>query len=117
MFLTETREEPEQTQPRLSRREFLYGASAAAALTGAGVLLGKVSLPTLETVKPNPILQAAISIEEATIAQLQAGMGNGSLSSVSIVNMYESRIVSLDQSGPTLNSILQVNPDAPSIAR
>jgi amidase len=117
MFLTETREEPEQTQHRLSRREFLYGASAAAALTGASVLLGNVSLPSLETVKPNPIVQAASSIEEATIAQLQAGMSGGSLTAVSIVNMYESRIVSLDESGPTLNSILQVNPDAPSIAR
>ena len=119
MLLTEkeTQEEPAQNQPRLSRRKFLYGASAAAALTGASVLLGKVSLPSLETVKPNPIVQAASSIEEATIAQLQSGMSSGSLTAASIVNMYEARISSLDQSGPTLNSILQVNPDAPSIAR
>jgi amidase len=118
MFLTETetREEPEQSQPRLSRREFLYGASAAAALTGAGVLLGKLSLPSLETAKPNPIVEAASSIEEATIAQLQAGMSEGRLTSASIVKMYESRINSLDRSGPTLNSILEVNPDALSIA-
>jgi amidase len=119
MFLTETetQEESVQKQPRLSRREFLYGASAAAALTGAGVLLGNVSLPSLETVKPRPIVQAASSIEEATIAQLQAGMSGGSLTAASIVNMYEARISTLDQSGPTLNSILQVNPDAVSIAR
>jgi len=114
---TETQEEPLQKQPRLSRREFLYGASAAAALTGAGVLLGNVSLPSLETVKPRPIVQVASSIEEATIAQLQAGMSGGSLTAASIVNMYEARISTLDQSGPTLNSILQVNPDATSIAR
>src|SRR5712664_805523 len=114
---TETQDQPEQTQHRLSRRKFLYGVSAAAALAGASVLIGKVSLPSLETVKPNPIVQAASSIEEATIAQLQAGMSGGSRTAVSIVNMYESRIVSLDESGPTLNSILQVNPDAPSIAR
>jgi amidase len=114
---TETREEQEQKQLRISRRGFLYGAGAAAALTGASVLLGKLSLPSLETVKPNPIVQAASSIEEATIAQLQAGMATGTLTSASIVNMYESRIGSIDQSGPTLNSILQVNPDALSIAR
>jgi amidase len=119
MFLTvtETQQEPEQKRPRLSRREFLYGASAAAALAGASVLIGKLDLPSLETVKPSRIIQAASSIEEATIAQLQAGMSGGSLSSVSIVNMYESRINSIDRSGPVLNSILQVNPDAPSIAR
>src|SRR5712691_1620870 len=119
MFLTETetRKEPEQSKPRLSRREFLYGASAAAALTGASVLLGNISLPSLETAKPRPYILAPSSIEEATIAQLQAGMNGGSLSSASIVNMYEARISTLDQSGPTLNSILQVNPDATSIAR
>ncbi len=119
MFLTETetRKEPEQSKPRLSRREFLYGASAAAALTGASVLLGNISLPSLETAKPRPYILAPSSIEEATIAQLQAGMNGGSLSSASIVNMYEARISTLDQSGPTLNSILQVNPDASSIAR
>jgi len=119
MFLTETetRKEPEQSKPRLSRREFLYGASAAAALTGASVLLGNISLPSLEPAKPRPYILAPSSIEEATIAQLQAGMNGGSLSSASIVNMYEARISTLDQSGPTLNSILQVNPDASSIAR
>src|SRR2546425_1677401 len=119
MFLTETetRKEPEQSKPRLSRREFLYGASAAAALTGASVLLGNISLPSLETAKPRPYILAPSSIEEATIAQLQAGMNRGSLSSASIVNMYEARISTLDQSGPTLNSILQINPDATSIAR
>jgi amidase len=102
MFLTEreTREKPEQTQTRLSRREFIYGASAAAAMAGAGLAFGKLSLPTTDTVKP-----------------LQAGMADGSLTSGSIVNMYESRIFKLDQSGPTLNSILQLNPDAPSIAQ
>ena len=117
MTETETRKEPEQSKPRLSRREFLYGASAAAALTGASVLLGNISLPSLEPAKPLPYILAPSSIEEATIAQLQAGMNGGSLSSASIVNMYEARISTLDQSGPTLNSILQVNPDASSIAR
>jgi amidase len=119
MFLTETEtvEKSEENKPRLSRREFLYGASAAAALAGASVLIGQVSLPSLETVKPRQFILAPSSIEEATIAQLQAGMSGGSLSSVSIVNMYESRITTIDQSGPTLNSILQVNPDAASIAR
>ena len=117
MFLTETENRSEETSPRLSRREFLYGASAAAALAGAGVLLGKLSLPTSEIIRPSPIPQAATSIEEITIAQLQTEMASGSLTAVSIVNQYQSRISSLDQSGPTLNSILQVNPDADSIAQ
>lgn len=109
MFLTETVEKSEQIQPKLSRRQFLYGASAAAALAGASVVLGKLSLPSAETVKPSLVVEAATSIEEVTIAQLQAGMVAGSLTAGSIVNMYEARINTLDRSGPTLNSILQVN--------
>src|SRR5438093_10859736 len=40
----------------------------------------------------------------------------GTLTSVSLINMYLSRITAIDASGPFLNSILQTNPDATSIA-
>src|SRR5207249_6672623 len=52
----------------------------------------------------------------ATIAQLQAQMIAGTLKSLSLVNMYLSRITAIDASGPFLNSILQTNPYATSIA-
>src|SRR5207245_4025945 len=55
--------------------------------------------------------------EEVTIAQLEAQYVAGTLNATSIVNMYETRISALDQSGPRLNSLLQVNPDASTIAQ
>ena len=107
------------TKRRVSRRDFLkYGAGVAAVAAGASSLLGKIpSLPSPATAPtlvsqspPNP------GIEEVTIAQLEAQFTAGTLTAASLVNMYETRISALDQSGPRLNSLLQVNPDALTIA-
>ena len=55
--------------------------------------------------------------EEWTIAQLQAAMQSGQVTSRQLVQDYISRIDDLDQHGPVqLNSVLEVNPDALAIA-
>src|SRR5580704_8514424 len=53
---------------------------------------------------------------EATIEQLQAGMAGGEYSSVSITKLYLKRIDAIDRKGPALNSVLEINPDALTIA-
>jgi amidase len=55
--------------------------------------------------------------EEATITQLQAAMTSGQETAVSLTRAYLRRIEDIDQRGPTLKSVLEVNPDALSIAR
>jgi amidase len=49
---------------------------------------------------------------EATIAQLQADMASGKLTSAQLTMEYLTRITLLDQKGPGVNSVIQVNPDA-----
>jgi amidase len=56
-------------------------------------------------------------IEEATIAELQAAMTSRRETARSLVEKYLERIEDIDQRGPKLNSIIEVNPDARSIAR
>ncbi|MDG6990912.1 MAG: amidase [Nitrososphaerota archaeon] len=56
-------------------------------------------------------------LEEANIPQLQAAMESGTLSSEKLVRWYIHRISKIDRSGPRLNSIAEVNPDALAIAR
>src|SRR5688572_27531482 len=93
----------------LTRRNLLrWGALAGAAAPFA-------ALP--ETARAAGIGEAAVALEEATIAQLQAAMTAGGLNSLGLVNMYIERIAGLDENGPTLNSVLEVNPDARRIAR
>lgn len=48
---------------------------------------------------------------EASIADLQHALGNGSISSVELVAMYLQRISTYDCRGPCLNSIPILNPD------
>jgi amidase len=75
-----------------SRRDFLY---AAAALTAA-----RASAET-----PN--------IEEASLADLEAGMTAGRFTSAMLVEQYLIRIADVDKK---INSVIELNPDAQAIA-
>lgn len=56
------------------------------------------------------------ALEVVTLSQLQLALSNGAFTAVDLVAACLDRIKTLDQSGPTLNSIIEVNPDAPAIA-
>src|SRR5690606_4528842 len=51
-------------------------------------------------------------IEEATVAQLQERMRSGELDSQALTRAYLERIAALDDAGPALNSIIELNPEA-----
>ena len=55
-------------------------------------------------------------LEEKTISELQDAMGAGTLTARGLVEMYQARIQALDQDGPALRSVLEINPDALAIA-
>ena len=59
----------------------------------------------------------SFALEEATVAGLQELMAAGKATSESIVARYLERIERIDRSGPALNSVIEVNPDALAIAR
>ena len=54
---------------------------------------------------------------EATVAQLQAAMASGKLTSVELTEFYLARIRALDQGPEGVNSIIELNPDALKIAQ
>lgn len=91
---------------QMTRRNFLrVGTIAAAGVSLADV--GKISGTTNDLA----------NLEEATIAQLQEKMANGSLTALGLVNFYLSRISQLDKAGPKITSVIETNPDARDIAR
>jgi amidase len=55
-------------------------------------------------------------IEELTIRQLQQGYKEGKYTVKDVVKVYLNRISEIDKNGPTLNSIIEINPDALNIA-
>lgn len=56
------------------------------------------------------------SIEEASISELQKQLKSGQLSSAALTAAYMERIAALDKTGPKLNAIIELNPDAMEIA-
>jgi len=54
---------------------------------------------------------------EATVAQLQAQMAAGRLTSERLTLAYIERIGKLDSSGPGVNAVIELNPDALALAR
>ncbi|HZQ67822.1 MAG TPA: amidase [Terriglobales bacterium] len=108
-----------RSQPRrdgFSRRNFLKGGAlagaAASALAGGTGLLSLPSSAEISSATSVPTF-----LNEVSIAELQQMMTNGSLTSVQLVTYYLVRIQKLDQSGPFVNSVIEVNPDAIAIAR
>jgi len=58
----------------------------------------------------------AFELDEATVVDLQKRMESGQDSSRSLCEKYMARIEALDRQGPALMSVLEINPDALSIA-
>lgn len=55
-------------------------------------------------------------LEEMTISQLQQGYREGRFTVKDVVTAYIDRIEKIDKSGPALNSVIMINPDALTIA-
>ncbi len=88
----------------------LAGAAAASSSAGGRSEVGVHAFGVQAAVKP-------FELEEATILGLQEEMKSGKSSSVSITKRYLARIAEIDRNGPVLNSIIEINPDALSIAQ
>ena len=99
----------------LTRRAFV-GVSATIA---AGVLT-KGDGPSLRRVDGVPPSEhqppAKAPLDELTITELQEGLAAGRFTARSLVEQYQARIESMDKQGPTLNHVLEINPDALMIA-
>jgi len=102
----------------MHRRNFIKTGSLAG-LTLSAVAAGTSTLlaaPLNEAdALPNEA-PGAFTLKEATITELQHKMKNKVLTSRAITEMYLKRITEIDKSGPKLNAIIELNPDALSIA-
>lgn len=81
---------------------------------GTSALSTKAAETGASATAPHSIAAAII---EADVTTLQAQMAAGKLSAVTLTEHYLARIKMIDRSGPTLNALIELNPDALSIAR
>ncbi len=94
----------------MKRRGFLKASAAGCALT----LMDPVS--SFSETRESPVAAPAFELEEMSLSELQQGLQSGKYSSRSLVEKYVDRINDLDKRGPALNSVIELNPDAESIA-
>ncbi|MBI2950287.1 MAG: amidase [Verrucomicrobia bacterium] len=99
----------------MNRRAFLQLTTAASAQSLLGPSLAKPPRPTDSTTPRFRI--RAFEWEETTIADLQRAMQSGKETAVSLAKKFLRRIEEIDQRGPSVNSVIEVNPDALAIAR
>ncbi len=103
----------------ISRRDLLrLGAAAAASTTLVGVA-GSTTAAAAErsSTEAQGRFAAPTTFNEATVAELTAAMANGTTSAVELTNFYLTRIANIDQKGPGLNSVIELNPDALAMAQ
>jgi len=102
----------------MKRRKFLQ-------TTGLGCALA-IAKPTLASAEedysaehlPEPSVRPPkeFELDELTISDLQEGMRSGRFTARSLAKKYLERIDDIDKSGPAINSVIEINPDALSIA-
>ena len=105
---------PPKSSLTLDRRGFL----GVGALTGAAAVSGAcrpAQEPQAASVKDG-FRVPAFEFREATVADLQARMASGELTSRRLTQAYLNRIEAIDRQGPTLAAVIETNPEALDIA-
>jgi amidase len=103
----------------MDRRDFVRLGAVAGALTLRGKRLSAevIADRAVRPREPNDAFaNAPFALDEVTIADLQSAMASGRMTARSITQQYIDRIHALDRTGPTLRAILEINPEALSIA-
>ncbi len=88
------------------RREFLKHSVATAAVFAIGA-----------NARSKQIVNGSFELEEATVARLSQRLESGQDTASSLVEKYLTRINLIDHSGPKINSVIELNPDALAIAK
>ncbi len=99
----------------MERRTFFKTAALG---SGALALSPLISCtPVIRSEENEPTVVGPFELDEITIDQLQEKMASGELTSEEITEKYLFRIAEIDQAGPGLKSVMEINPDAVKIAR
>lgn len=99
----------------MNRRNFIKNG-AIVGLSGTSLLAAASPATAESSVSGSEAFLADDELLEITIEELQKKMQQGKVSSKSIVKWYLKRIEDIDKNGPAINSVIELNPDAISIA-
>ncbi len=98
----------------VDRRSFLRGSVLTGISAAVSTALPQAQGPMAATQSSRHA--APFELDEITIAQLQDGMKSGRFTARSLAEKYLARIQAIDKKGPSLKAVIELNPDALSIA-
>jgi amidase len=99
------------------RRSFIrYSALAGAGATATVLGAACTRDPSVQAATTTTSADMDFRWSETSIADLQAAMTSGEATALSITEDHIDRIERMDWSGPQVNSIIEINPDAVAIA-
>jgi amidase len=101
---------------RLSRRHLLGAGLGATLLPGAAAVAATKKAQKSQKAHAASA-PASEAVEERSLADLAAAMSAGRTSAARLVAAYTRRIERIDRTGPKLSSVIELNPDAPAIAK
>jgi len=110
---------PKSSDRRSFLQTTLTTGAAAAIYPALGASRASAAMSSSPNGKPHAVPAPdipAFELDEATIADLQDGMKTGKYSARALVEKYTARIEQIDKHGPVLNAVIELNPDALSIA-
>ncbi|WP_396186441.1 amidase [Flavobacterium sp.] len=102
----------------MKRRDFLTGTTLAT--VGIATLFIEGCNNTNKNNEEQTLdkeIKLEFELDEETISSLQEKLTSGSYTSEQLVEIYLKQIESIDKKGPNLNAIIEINPDAVSIAK
>ena len=100
----------------MKRRNFIATTAAAGVAAVGSPVLQSCAKPS-ETTSADSVAKDSFELNETTILQLQQDMQTGKYTSETLVSLYLKRINEIDKSGPMLNSVIEINPEARELAR
>ncbi len=115
-----SRHEEENSHERsaaINRRAFVVSGVVSGALAVAGSAIPRRA--DAAPIAPHPEPRSApddFPLAEITIDRLQQAMRSGQYTARAIAEQYLSRIDAMDQRGPSVNAIIELNPEALAIA-
>jgi len=104
------------TREPIARRAFLNHVAVLGAAAAGRIFPSDAPLGATAGVPRTPPVPPPFDLEEITVAELQSGMAAGRYTSRGVVEQYLARIAAMDRAGPSLQSIIETNPEALDLA-
>jgi len=107
------RKEPGRAEGKPSRRNFLSSTLQVGAASLAFPAFSHVAHADAANSTGDV---TPFELDEITVAELQEGMRSGKFTSRGLAERYLARIAEIDKAGPSLNSVIELNPEVLGIA-